>query len=100
MNQLKKIFNFIDQHPLARRHKFKAMYRFFFWQLSQLFYPHEVIIPFVGSTKLIVKKGLTGATGNIYTGLEEFSDMGFLLHFLRKTDLFADIGANIGSYTV
>ena len=41
-----------------------------------------------------------GATGNLYCGLDEFNDMGFLLHFLRKEDLFVDVGANIGSYTV
>ncbi|MCW3109757.1 MAG: FkbM family methyltransferase, partial [Segetibacter sp.] len=29
-----------------------------------------------------------------------FSEMGFLLHFLTKDDLFADIGANIGSYSI
>jgi FkbM family methyltransferase len=43
---------------------------------------------------------MAGATGNIYCGLHEFADMGFLLHFLRPNDLFIDIGANIGSYTV
>ncbi len=26
--------------------------------------------------------------------------MGFLLHFLRPEDLFADVGANVGSYTI
>lgn len=49
---------------------------------------------------LLVEPGMTGATGNIYTGLHEFSDMAFALHLLRKDDLFVDIGANIGSYTV
>ena len=43
---------------------------------------------------------MTGATGNIYAGLHEFEDMSFLLHMLRKDDLFIDIGANIGSYTL
>jgi FkbM family methyltransferase len=43
---------------------------------------------------------MTGATGNIYTGLHEFADMMFLLHFLRERDLFLDIGANVGTYTV
>jgi FkbM family methyltransferase len=43
---------------------------------------------------------MTGATGNIYCGLHEFEDMAFLLHMLRPDDLFIDIGANIGSYTV
>jgi len=43
---------------------------------------------------------MTGATGNIYTGLHEFEEMSFVLHFLRKDDVMFDIGANIGSYTI
>ncbi|MCX6239090.1 MAG: FkbM family methyltransferase [Bacteroidia bacterium] len=43
---------------------------------------------------------MTGATGNVYAGLHDFEEMGFALHFLRPVDLFADIGANIGSYTI
>jgi FkbM family methyltransferase len=43
---------------------------------------------------------MSGATGNLYCGLHEFGDMGFLLHFLRPEDEFADIGANIGSFTI
>lgn len=37
---------------------------------------------------------------NLYCGLHEYNDMGFLLHFLREEDFFIDIGANVGSYTV
>src|SRR5262249_44707905 len=33
-------------------------------------------------------------------GLHEFADMAFILHALRPADLFLDVGANIGSYTV
>lgn len=43
---------------------------------------------------------MTGATGNIYAGLHEFNDMAFALHLLRRDDLFVDVGANVGSYTV
>ena len=43
---------------------------------------------------------MTGATGNLYVGLHEFAEMAFLLHFLRPGDLFADVGANVGSYSV
>jgi FkbM family methyltransferase len=100
MNSVKKIFRFINDHPLAKRHKIRAYYKFFSWQLSRRLFSGEAIIPFVGKTKLLAKKGLTGATGNIYTGLVDFNDMGFLLHFLRDGDLFADIGANMGSYSI
>ncbi len=43
---------------------------------------------------------MVGATGNLYAGLHEFNDMGFLLHLIRPTDVFFDIGANVGTYTV
>jgi FkbM family methyltransferase len=49
---------------------------------------------------LMVEKGMAGATGNIYCGLLEFEEMMFTLHLLRKNDLFGDIGANIGVYSV
>jgi FkbM family methyltransferase len=57
-------------------------------------------MPFVGSTLLLVEPGLTGATGNVYVGLHEFEDMSFVLHCLREGDLFLDVGANVGTYTL
>lgn len=51
-------------------------------------------------SKFYAHTGETGITGNIYTGLHEFDDMGFLLHFLRAGDVFVDVGSNVGSYTI
>jgi len=47
-----------------------------------------------------MERGMTGATGNYYCGLHEVEDMAFLLHTLHEEDLFLDIGANVGSYTI
>jgi FkbM family methyltransferase len=44
--------------------------------------------------------GMRGATENLHVGLSEFEDMAFVLHLLRQTDLFVDVGANVGAYTV
>ena len=55
---------------------------------------------FVQGTKLVVEKGMTAATGNLYKGMDEFEDMSFVIHSLRPGDRFIDIGANIGSYTI
>jgi FkbM family methyltransferase len=57
-------------------------------------------MPFVDGTRLLVLRGMTGATGNVYCGLHEFEDMAFVLHALRPGDLFVDVGANVGSYTI
>ena len=95
-----KTLQFINNHQLAKKHRLRAVTRFLQWQFSQKLNPHPVAYPFIDNTKLWVQKGMTGATGNIYTGLHDFEDMSFLLHFLRPEDLFIDIGANIGSYTI
>ena len=59
-----------------------------------------VAVDFAGGTRLLVSRGQTGATGNVYTGLHEFGEMAFVLHVLRPDDLFVDVGANVGSYTI
>lgn len=97
---LANTLRFVFKHPLARRNRTAAFSRFLKWQINVRLNPHPVVYPFVGDTKLLAWKGLTGVTGNIYAGLHEFEDMAFLLHFLQKEDFFADIGANVGSYTV
>ena len=60
----------------------------------------DVEFEWISGSRLIVNRGMTGATGNIYCGLHEFCDMEFLLHLLRPGDLFLDVGSNIGSYAV
>lgn len=94
-----KIITFICHHPLNEKSK-GGLIRFIRFQIGIRFLPYGIVLPFVGETRLLVKRGMTGATGNYYCGLHEFEEMGFLLHLLRDSDVFADVGANIGSYTI
>jgi FkbM family methyltransferase len=90
---------FILSHPLNRGRPLSALARYVWWQiLSRL--KHEVVVEWVDGTRLVARNGMTGATGNVYCGLHEYADMSFVLHLLRPGDLFVDVGANIGSYTV
>jgi FkbM family methyltransferase len=91
---------FILNHPFNRAERIRALLRFVRWQIGTRLNPYPVAFPFTENSKLLIWRGLVGATGNVYCGLHEFEDMGFLLHFLRRGDLFVDIGANVGSYTV
>jgi FkbM family methyltransferase len=91
---------FIAGHPLNKGTKFVAVMRFIRWQISYRIFKAPIICDFGEQSKLIIVPGMTGATQNMYCGLQEFNDMGFLLHFLREEDHFIDVGANIGSYTV
>jgi FkbM family methyltransferase len=93
-------YRFIANHPLTRDRKIAAFARWARWQIGSRVLGWPVAVPFVNNTRLLAKPGMTGATGNIYCGLHEFEDMAFVLHFLRPGDLFVDVGANIGSYTI
>ncbi len=100
MNSINRILSFINQHPLARKNRGVAYFNLVWWQLRASVNKGFIEVPFIRPVKFLAKKGMTGVTGNIYTGLHDFEDMAFLLHFLRKGDLFIDIGANVGSYTL
>ena len=91
---------FIFFHPCVRNNRIKALLRYFEWQTIRFFKIHSKEFVFTSKTKLKAIRGISSSTGNYYCGLMEFEDMTFLLHVLDKKDLFVDIGANIGSYTV
>jgi FkbM family methyltransferase len=97
--QVRQIARFLCNHPLTRDHRAAGFARLFRWQVESRL-RREVIVPWVSGVRLAARRGMTGATGNIYAGLHEFADMAFTLHFLRPDDLFIDVGANIGSYTL
>ncbi len=90
---------YIGRHPLASRQPLRAYWRYARWQIESRL-RREVEVNWICGAKLIATNGMTGATGNIYCGLHEFADMAFLLHILRPGDLFVDVGANVGSFTV
>jgi FkbM family methyltransferase len=91
---------FIARHPLNRHEPWHALWRFASWQIAARLGGGPIAVPFVENTRLLVARGMHGATGNVYCGLHEFEDMAFVLHALRREELFVDIGANVGSYSV
>lgn len=93
-------FNLFFKHPLTKNRPIASILKFVVWQVFARIFNASIIHNFTIRAKLIIAKGMTGATGNLYFGLHEFEEMSFLLHFLRKDDVFFDAGANVGSYTV
>ncbi len=93
------IIRFLGSHPLTRDDLPRALLRFARYQwLTRT--RAQVEMPWVEGTRLLVRKHMPGASGNLYAGLHEYSEMGFLLHFLRPGDLFVDVGANVGTWSV
>ncbi len=91
---------FILAHPINRGRRPQALARFLAWQVRSRVVRGPVVYPWVNGSKFIVRSGETGLTGNIYCGLHEFADMAYVLHTIGTDDVFVDIGANVGSYTI
>jgi FkbM family methyltransferase len=99
LSSIANLHRMIAEHPLARRRPVRAWLRFGWWQIQSRL-RSDSSVQWIGGQRLVVRRGMTGATGNIYLGLHEFTDMMLALHALREGDLFVDIGANVGTYTV
>lgn len=100
LSEMRSLYSYWKKHPIASKDMNTTVKTFIKWQLATSILKKPVVWSWLKDTRLVVEKGMTGATMNLYCGLHEFYDMSLLLHFLRKEDVFVDIGANIGSYTI
>jgi len=103
MGLLRKIYytlQSVANHPLKREHKWTAVRDFCLVQVAVRLIPGDICVAFPNQTKLLVSPRMKGAAHFISPGLCEFDDMCFVPHFLRPDDLFADVGSNVGAYTV
>ncbi len=100
MPGLADTLRFIVDHPLNRGRPLPALWRFASWQVRSRLVRGPVVHQWVDGAKFYVRRGETGLTGNIYCGLHEYADMSFILHAAGPDDLFVDVGANAGSYTL
>ena len=103
MNPLVKIFGALRynaNHPLNRDRKFRAVVEYGFLQIAARLTPGDICVEFPNRTRLIVSPHMKGAAHFITPRLSEFDDMAFVMHFLRPSEIFADVGANVGAFTV
>lgn len=100
MSRAVELLSYAMRHPIGRRQRLRTISRIVGWQIKSRLLGGPFVHDWIEGSKLRVSRGMTGATGNIYFGLHEFSDMGMLLHLLRSGDLFLDIGANVGTYSI
>jgi FkbM family methyltransferase len=103
MNPVTKVISALKavaDHPLNRQSKLKAVLGYGFVQIACRLVPGEVCVEFPNQTHLLVSPRMKGAAHFIAPRLFEFMEMAFVMHFLRPKELFADVGANIGAFTI
>lgn len=103
MDLLRKIYytlQSVGNHPLNRHAKWRAIRDFCVAQVAVRLIPGDVCVSFPNQTRLLISPRMKGAAHFISPGLCEFDEMCFVTHFLRPGELFADVGANVGAFTV
>jgi FkbM family methyltransferase len=100
LTAVRRLLAYSRHHPVGRRQPLRTLGRIADWQFRSRLMGGPIVRPWIGGAKLVVERGMTGATGNLFFGLHEFPDMAFALHLLREDDLFVDIGANVGTWSV
>lgn len=100
LRSLGSTIRYVGRHPVGRRHPLTTLARVAFWQARLGFGGGLTGARWVNDSQLLARRGLNGVTGNLYYGLHEFVEMAFVAMLLRAGDLFADVGANAGTYTV
>ena len=98
--RLTKTLRYILNHPINRPQRTAALKRFVSWQFGSRLVPGAVVIDWVDDSKMMIRPGDHGLTGNLYCGLQEFEDMSYLLNVTTPEDLFIDVGANAGAYSI
>src|SRR5262249_41126857 len=90
----------VTGHPLNRGRRTAALLRWTATQIRSHLSREPRLGPFIDQTRLDIGRGLTSANIQYYAGLGEPDVMGFVMHYVRPHDVFADIGANVGVMTV
>jgi len=87
--------------PLNRGKRMSSVVDYLRWQAARRLMPAPVDFnwQFVNDSLLRVRTRNLNTIACFVSGLHEFEDMAFLLHLLRPTDLFVDVGANAGVFT-
>ena len=100
LSELRWLLGCVLRHPANRDHRCRAFFRFVGWQLRKRLLKRPTVVR-VGATrqfKVVCDSPFSSTV--LYSVLPDWDEMNFLLRFLRPSDGFIDIGANVGFYTV
>lgn len=90
----------IADHPVHRGQGWRSVARWKRLTLGRRLIDGYPVVRYVEDAVLAWPRGATSVEICAKYGLGEFHDMAFCLHMLRPEDLFCDVGANAGVYTI
>jgi len=101
MKKLGKVLADLLRSEAGRRRPMRILWRFFYWQWRQRVSSRPLEFRTVTGSKLSLVPREAGAlSGFYYLELPDFEEQVFALHLLRPGELFIDVGANQGGWTL
>lgn len=100
IRKFKNKLEFFKNHPLAKKDPLGVAYKYIYFHLYHIFFPKPKPYQLTNRIKIFVAKDMEGVRVNVYTGLADFEEVLFMLHLLRENDVFLDVGANVGVYSL
>jgi len=99
-NKICKRYKAFRKHPLTKRNSLAALIRYFKFNATQFFFKGPRVYNWISGLKFYAEKGDAGLVANIYYKLFDYEESMFLLSRLQPGDLFIDVGANLGHFSM
>jgi FkbM family methyltransferase len=87
-------------HPLNQSEPIQTLARVVWWKINQLFFRYPALVEFMGKTRMVCYPNNSFGGLVVYTKLPEYEESIFTSRYLRKEDVFIDVGANIGYFSL
>jgi FkbM family methyltransferase len=87
-------------YPLTKDEPLLALFRYFKFNIVTYFDNKKRVYKWVNGLRFYARKGEAGIVPNIYFKLFDYEDSMFLLDHLKEDDLFVDVGANVGHFSL
>lgn len=90
----------ITAHPANQGRVIAAVARYIWWQISKRTFAKYWDIPFHGLILRCHRDSHSASAALYFNGMTDFNEMSFMKRYLRPGDIFLDVGANVGVYTL
>lgn len=100
VTKYKYVNNVFRKHPFTKHNLKKSWFNYLFYNAIIRVKNKPTKFKWINNLNIYTQKGDSCLGGNVFLGLMEFHESAFLVHFLQNSDLFVDVGANLGHYTL
>lgn len=93
------VVRYIWDHPSNRGKRLRVLARVLAFHIRGRVFRKPSIVPCGARSRIEVRPGI-GVSGLVYANPPEFPEIAVWRNHLRAGDLFVDVGANVGSYSI